>query len=184
MNMILFDYYRKSVNNRYQVKAIPFILYFFKGRWYLIAEDLSTDNNEIKKYIIEKISNISQIEDYPIKSVDRKKLFEKRKDLIINLESKGHTIFWTNEIPTEESILRFDEDVAYIFEINDYGYYQKTSEKKNNDGSIDVSFKFASFYEMWFFISEWLGKFEIIKMPTELKNQLLNKIQEINKKIV
>ena len=50
LNDISFDYYMESAKSSFRVEATAYLIYYFQGIWYLVAND--NKKNRIKTYII------------------------------------------------------------------------------------------------------------------------------------
>ncbi|MEI0525644.1 WYL domain-containing protein [Brachyspira murdochii] len=165
LNDISFDYYMESAKSSFRVEAAAYLIYYFQGIWYLVAND--NKKNRIKTYIINNISNINIIK--KIKFTDKKDKeeydnqykirSEKRDKLIKHLESK-RSIYW-NEDKIVKTLVKFNSNVAHYFKNRNYGFNQKIKTELE-DGSILINFDFSSFTELRIFLSPWLGAFKII----------------------
>ena len=167
LNDISFDYYRESGDVTFKVNATAYLIYYFQGIWYLVANDHKKDI--IKTYIINNISNISIIDDIKIDDNEYKKRSGKREELIKLLENK-RSIYW-NEKKLTKTLIKFTSEVAHYFKSRDYGFNQKVKEELE-DGSILINFDFSSFTELRIFLSPWIGFCKIIS-PPEFNDRLI-----------
>ena len=165
LNDITFNYYLESSDVNFKVEAVAYLIYYFQGIWYLVANDNKKD--KIKTYIVNNISNIEIIK--KIKFTNKKEKDEydkqyeirsaKREELIKFLEKK-RSIYWDKNNLIKTTV-KFLPDVAHYFKNRDYGFNQKIK-KELEDGSILISFDFSSFTELRIFLSPWIGFFKII----------------------
>lgn len=161
---ITFTYTKRSHEPPYQVNAIPYLMHFAGGRWYLVAEDVA--DSITKKYIVEKVSNLAYAKRMLIgaNEVDEEIIEErerKRQAIHQDLKEKK-SIFFTTDNPAKKVVIRFDAATAHYFLENDYGFKQECEPTTHKDGHIDVTFHFGSFEEVWYFLLPWLGHFTII----------------------
>lgn len=179
MEKVSFIYFKTDESQSYKVNAIPYLLHFSNGRWYLVVED--EKDNIIKKYCVEKIRNIhapyKKLVGGTNKSKDEiKNHNEKREELKEMLKEKKHIFFSAGRL-AHDTVIRFDADVAHYFIYTNFGFSQ-THLQTNDNGSIDVQFKFETFEELWFTIVNWVGSFEILS-PQIFKDQFLDKAARI-----
>ncbi|WP_028328437.1 WYL domain-containing protein [Brachyspira alvinipulli] len=176
LNDISFDYYLQSEDVVYRVNAVAYLLYYFQGIWYLVAND--NKHNKIKTYIISNISNIQMHKQLKFHSQKEKeeydneynKRLKKREELIDLIESK-RSIYWSDD-KLIKTVINFNSDVAHFFKNRYYGFNQKVK-KELDDGSIEVSFNFSSFTELRIFLSPWIGYFRIIS-PEEFRTEFID----------
>ncbi|MEI0604555.1 WYL domain-containing protein [Brachyspira alvinipulli] len=185
---ISFDYYLQSGDIVYRVNAVAYLIYYFQGIWYLVAND--NKHNKIKTYIITNISNIQLHKQLKFRSQKEKeehdneynRRLKKREELINLIESK-RSIYWSDD-KLIKTVINFHSDVAHFFKNRYYGFNQKVK-KELSDGSIEVSFNFSSFTELRIFLSPWLGYFTIIS-PEEFRIEFIdylnNALNIMNKK--
>lgn len=184
LQTIRFKYYTTDIENAYMVDAIPFVLHYFHGRWYMVAEDISV--GVVKKYVIEKISSLQSKTLIRMNNAQRmqheeecKKREVKRRKVIEDMKEKQN-IFWNTDTPTE-TVVCFDSEVAHYFLQNDFGFSQKIRQKKD-DGSVVVEFQFSSFLELWHFLSSWLGCFSIVS-PDTFRSEMKDHLNKALKKL-
>ena len=188
LNDISFDYYLQSEDIVYNVNAVAYLIYYFQGIWYLVAND--NKHNKIKTYIINNISNIrlhkqlkfhsqKEKEDY---DNEYKKRLLKREELI-NLVENKRSIYWSDDKLVKTTVY-FNPSVSHFFKNRYYGFNQKIK-KELDDGALEVSFNFSSFTELRIFLSPWLGHFKIIspkEFHTEFIEYLNNALNTMNEK--
>ena len=188
LNDISFDYYLQRGDIVYKVNAAAYLIYYFQGIWYLVAND--NKHNKIKTYIINNISNIEVHKPLKFHSQKEKEEYdnqykirsERREKLIKHLESK-RSIYW-NDDDIIKTLVEFNSNVAHYFKSRDYGFNQKIK-KELDDGSILINFDFSSFTELRIFLSPWLGHFKIIspkEFHIEFVEYLNNALSIMNEK--
>jgi hypothetical protein len=178
---INFTYYITSPKNSFEVKAIPILLFFYQNRWYLMVKDIGR-GNIIKKFNLDIITKLSIMPEPLQMSTAQKDKLEKEKKILHNervkiikeLDKKGNLIQVATEETPRETLIRVDKEKAHYFAKKyDFGFCQKV--EKNNDGSINVCFRFSSHDELWYTLCAWMPYIQVIK-PKEYKEEFKNRV--------
>lgn len=169
---IRFSYFKRSADERYTVNAVPYLLHFAQGRWYLVAKDVK--DNITKKYLLEKISDLTS-QSLLVSRSDCDDRAAEREALKRTVRTKGNIFFDTDHVP-ETVRIRFDASVAHHIEHADYGFSQHIAAPRNSDGSMEAEYQFSSFMELWFFLIPWLGECSIVS-PEHYRTEFASRVR-------
>lgn len=156
-------YFSYKKDEPHDVIAHPYRVAYFNGVWYLIARD--TKDNIIKKYALDKISDI-------------RRLKEKTRGMPDDLDEilSSSVNVWFEKDRTTEVVIEVDTEWAHYFVRRDILPLQEIMEKRD-DGSIMVRFLACSDEEIFMCLKPWLPHVRILK-PTNIMDELIEEFKK------
>lgn len=187
MRKISFLYQNRHESGKRKRKVIPYILYYYLGKWYLIAKDLEDDKSLVKTYMLSKMEDISILEPKIIsdtKGIEEKRLknlekMRKERDKIMSRLKENRNIFTEYLSGKHKVEIRFVEEAATYFKQNNIGMKQEII-REYDDGSVSVRFWVTSSVELWQAIVSWLGLFHFENTNTIIED-FIERVQTSSK---
>ncbi len=158
---IVCNYSFEKYNKTLELKPLKIANY--EGFWYLIA--LDTNNDELKKYYLKNISQISL--------VDKNYTIDKNLD---NLLENSMSVWFDENTTPYRVVLHISKGVAKYFKRKPISKSQVT-EAVYKDGSLDVSVEITNDMEIIPFVKYWIPSVEIVKparIAEVIKSDLLD----------
>ena len=159
-------------SNEYTSIVHPYKVVAFDGIWYLLAKDTADD--KIKTYLISKIQEFratTQVFSDGYVDVDK---------LLSNVHSA-----WFVDGNSFEVQVKVSAEIAHFFELKKHLASQKII-KKNDDGSLLLSFEVSHDEDVDNLIKAWLPHIEIIapkRMREKLKSELQAYLIQLNSEV-